>query len=191
MMKILRVLVLMFVALSSYSQTFTNKHKSYVEIGFCGGTNGIGATTGVFGAAGLFFESFGRMSAIDARAKELYIFSPQREAGAITLTYRLFIARGFYLGAGFSHNHEIAMNDFLSEPVRAVMGNSKHIIHRSGLAAEIGYDMKPFPRDKWLGIYPVFNLGMSYLAMDNEPNPMITASVGFRVGMKKLELKQK
>ncbi len=167
-------------------QGYTNRHKVYIELGICGGSNSIGFTAGGYGAVGLFFGKK-RAMCIDARAKELYFDAPQGEAGAITLTYRIFLAKKFYLGAGFAHNHEVAMHDFTNEPVGSLMGSDPHIVHRTGLSAETGFDLRPFPSKTWLGVYPVANLNIAYLVMDHHPNPLITLSLGFRFGMKPIE----
>lgn len=169
------------------AQGTNNLHKSYIEIGVTGGTYaGTGAIGGVYGAAGLFFKAFGLNSALDFRAKEAYISAPEREAGAITVTYRVFLNRGFFVGAGFAHNHEIAWNNYLNDIAGATLGNSKNIIHRSGIAAEAGYNARSFIRKGGPGIYPMFGLGVSYLVLDSEPNPFLTLSAGFRFGFKRL-----
>jgi hypothetical protein len=172
--------------LSINAQESNNLHKNYIEIGYNSGLYHNSYTGGVQGAFGVFFNSFGKRSAVDFRAKENYIVSPEKEAGAITVTYRLYLTKGYYLGAGFAHNHEIAFDDYLNDPIRATMGNSRHIIHRTGVAVETGYDFKSLFKNSSFGLYPVTNLGLAYLLMDKEPNPFITLSVGFRFGFKKL-----
>lgn len=168
------------------AQENNNMHKNYIEIGFNSGAYSKSYTGGVYGAAGLFFTSFGKKSAVDFRAKENYIISPERQTGAITVTYRLFLNKGYYLGGGFAHNHEMAFDNYLDDPLGATLGNSKNIIHRSGLAIETGYDFKSFIKNRSIGIYPVTNLCVAYMLLDDEPNPFITLSVGFRFGFKKV-----
>jgi hypothetical protein len=189
MSKVFLTYLFLFSFLSSlFSQESNNKHKSYIDIGYTGGSySDQGAIVGVYGAAGLFFKSFGKMSAVDFRAKEVYISNPQREAGAITVTYRLFLTKGFYIGGGFAHNHEIALNNYLDDIVGSTMGNSKFIIHRSGGVIETGYNFRSFFKKGWLGVYPVVGLSAAYLAADSEPNPFITLSAGFRFGFKRID----
>jgi hypothetical protein len=186
------IITLSFLLLGSkalLSQESNNLHKNYIEIGYTGGTySNLGGIFGVYGAAGFFFKSFGKMSALDFRAKEAYITYPERTAGSITVTYRLFLNKGFYVGAGFAHNHEIAINDYLDDIVGATMGNNKWIIHRSGVTAELGYSFKSFFKKGWLGVYPILGLNAVYLPGDGEPNPFITATAGFRFGFKRMEV---
>jgi hypothetical protein len=177
------ILAICVCAFSATAQESNNMHKMYIEIGINTGSYSGAWMGGAHGAAGIFFKSFGKPSAIDVRAKEMYISSPEREVGAITLTYRLFLSKGFYLGGGFAHNHEMAMNNYVDDPMGATMGNSKNLIHRTGIVAETGYDFKSFIKRGWLGIYPVTNLSITYLAFDREPNPLITLSAGFRFGV--------
>lgn len=186
MKTILSSIILLFCLHSGIAQESNNQHKNYIEVGLNSGTYKNSFTGGVQGALGTFFTLFGKKSALDIRAKENYIVSPQREAGIITITYRMFLTRGFYIGGGFAHNHEIAFYNYLNEPIKATMGNSSHIIHRSGLAAETGFDFKSLLKKGNFGLYPTTNLGLSYLLMDKEPNPYITLSVGIRFDFKKI-----
>ena len=175
-----------FIFNCGLAQESNNMHKNYIEIGYDAGAYSTSFTGGVYGCAGVFFKSFGKTSAVDFRAKENYIISPEKEAGAITVTYRIFLTKGFYLGGGFAHNHEVAFNDFLNDAPRATLGNSKYIVHRSGLAMETGYDFKSFIKKGFIGIYPVTNLSIAYMALDSEPNPLVTLTVGFRFGLKRI-----
>lgn len=175
-------------AFACRAQESNNKHKSYIEIGYTGGSySSLGGIAGVYGAAGIFFKNFGKTAALDFRAKEVYITSPQREAGAITVTYRLFLTKGFYVGAGFAHNHEVGINDYVKDIAGATLGNSKYIIHRTGVALETGYNFRSFFKKGWLGVYPMIGLSAAYLVADHEPNPFVTLSAGFRFGFKRLE----
>lgn len=186
MKTILSTIIFCLCLYNGLAQESNNSHKNYVEVGLNNGIYKHSYTGGVQGAIGTFFTLFGKKSALDIRAKENYAVAPQREAGIITITYRMFLTRGFYIGGGFAHNHEIAFNHYLEDPIRATMGNSHHIIHRSGVAAETGYDFKSFIKKGNFGLYPTTNLGLSFLLMDKEPNPFITLSVGLRFGFKKI-----
>ncbi|MES2138169.1 MAG: hypothetical protein V4511_00570 [Bacteroidota bacterium] len=168
------------------AQESNNMHKNYFEIGLINGAYSGAYTGGVYGGAGFFFTSFGKKSALDFRAKEIYIVSPEKEAGAITVTYRLFLTKGYYIGAGFAHNHEIVFDNYVDDVVGATLGNGKSIVHRSGVAIETGYDFKSLLKNDSFGIYPVTNLCLAYFVRDKEPNPLLTLSVGFRFGFKKI-----
>ena len=178
------VLLLCFNGLNILAQETNNRHKDYIEIGYTGGLYSGAGTGGVYGAAGFFFNSFGKASAIDFRAKEIYISKPERESGALSLTYRLFLTKGYYLGAGFAHNHEVPFDKYKEDIVGSSIGNGKSIIHRTGLAAETGYDFGSFIKKGWLGIYPHVNLSIAYMVLDKEPNPLVTLSIGFRFGFR-------
>jgi hypothetical protein len=183
-MKQLLFILIFTNAVAVFSQDYNNWHRNYLEVGFTGGSySNTGANMGVYGNIGYFFESFGKQAAIDIRAKEVYITSPQREAGLITFCYRIYPKKGLYFGGGFAHNHEVPFDDFLKEPVRSLFGNGNAIIHRSGFTLETGYDFKSI--FKKVGLYPVSNLNITYLALDDEPNPYINLSIGLRLGMKK------
>ncbi len=168
------------------AQSTNNMHKGYIDIGLNSGAYSGAYTGGVYGAAGIFFTSFGKNSALDFRAKENYILSPERQAGAITVTYRLFLTKGYYLGGGFAHNHEMAFDSYLDDPIGATLATSKYVIHRSGVVVETGYDFKSFIKRGGFGIYPVTNLCFAYMVRDKEPNPLITLSIGFRFGFKRI-----
>lgn len=180
------VLVLCICCLSPSvnGQETNNRHKSYLELGYTGGLYAGAGTGGVYGAVGFFFNLLGKASAVDVRAKEVYISSPERESGSITLTYRMFFTKGYYVGAGFAHNHEIPFDKYKEDIFGSTIGNGQYIIHRSGVAIETGYDFKSLKKKGWLGIYPHTNLCMAYLVHDNEPNPLLTLSIGFRFGFK-------
>ncbi len=186
MKKSIVVIVISVFAYNVSAQELNNHHRIYLEIGYSGGIYHSAFAGGVHGAVGAFFRTGRKQSAVDFRVKEVYITSPQREAGAITVTYRLFLVKGFYLGAGFAHNHEIALDNYIEDPLGSSMGNGKYIIHRTGVAFETGYDFKPFPRNKGYAIYPVTGLSCSYLLNDKEPNPLVMLNIGFRFGFKKM-----
>jgi hypothetical protein len=182
------LITLTFFILSHYgmAQENNNIHKNYFDIGLNAGAYSSSFAGGVYGAAGFFFTSFGKTSALDFRVKENYIVSPEKEVGAITATYRVFFTKGFYMGGGFAHHHEIAYNDFLNDAARATLGTSKYITHRTGVAIETGYNFKSFVTNHSFGIYPVTNLCLEYMVLDEDPNPLLTLSIGFRFGFKKL-----
>lgn len=177
------IAIVLFNNFCVFSQESTNTHKVYIDIGYCAGAYANSFVGGVYGAGGFFFKTFGKQSAIDVRGKELYIVSPEREAGSLSLTYRLYLSKGFYLGIGGVHNHEIAFHYFMHDAFGSLMATNKHVIHRTGGIAELGYDLRSFIKNKWLGIYPVFNLSVAYMP-DPEINPLINLSIGFRFGMK-------
>jgi len=181
------VLCICCLSLSVHGQETNNRHKSYIEIGYDGGMYSGAGTGGVHAAVGFFFKSFGKASAFDVRAKELYISSPERQSGAITFMYRLFLTKGYYLGAGFAHDHEVPFDQFKEDVGGSLMGNGKYIIHRTGFAVETGYGFKSWIKKGWLGIYPEANLCMAYMVLDDEPNPLLTLSIGFRFGLKEKE----
>lgn len=182
-MRFLFALVFSFLSIALSAQDIT--HKTYIETGFSGGIYSSSFAGGVFGGAGFFFNSFNKKCALDFRAKEVYISSPEREAGAITVTYRIYFSENFYAGGGFAHDHEIAYQDFLDETSGAILGNSKKIIHRTGAAIEAGFDFKPWLDKNKFVLYPTSNLCVSYMVADDEPNPLITLNFGVRFGFKK------
>ncbi|MCE9539215.1 MAG: hypothetical protein K8R85_08355 [Bacteroidetes bacterium] len=187
-MKTFLISLIFFVHFFNFivAQESNNGHKNYFEIGLINGSYSGAYTGGVNGGAGFFFTSFGKNSALDFRAKEIYILSPEKEAGAITVTYRLYLTKGYYIGGGFAHNHEVAFDNYVDDVVGATLGNGKSIIHRSGVAIETGYDFKSLIKNRSFGIYPVTNLCLAYFVRDIEPNPLLTLSVGFRFGFKKI-----
>ena len=184
---LLFTIIFSLVVLSDIAQENNNKHKNYIEIGYDAGAYSDAFTGGVFGAAGTYFNAFGRKCSLDFRVKENYIVSPEREAGDITVTFREYFSKGFYIGLGGAHNHETNIKDYGKDPVGSTMGNGKYIIHRTGMALETGYDFRSFIKKRWLGIYPVTNLCVAYLMGDKEPNPVVLLSVGFRFGFKQVE----
>lgn len=185
--KCILITLILSLNLSLLAQEYNNHHKKYIQGGLNSGVYNGAYTGGVLGAFGSYFMTFNKLSAVDFRVKELYTVSPQREVGSITATYRLFLSSGFYIGAGFAHNHEINFKDYLNDPIPATIGNGKSIIHRTGLAAETGYDFKSLITKGKFGLYPTTNLCLAYMVLDKEPNPLITASFGLRFGFAKTE----
>lgn len=178
----IKIIALSFVSTTTAAQEHNTLYKNYIEAGVNSGVYSNSFTGGVQGAFGKHFYAFGRKSAIDFRAKENYTHKPNRQAGLLSLTYRYFVISNYYIGAGFAHNHEISFHNYLHEPVRATMGNSKHLIHRTGLVIEAGYDFKQINKKRNFGIIPVVNLAINYMLLDKEPNPFVTLSVGLRYG---------
>lgn len=183
----LKIVALSLIATTAVAQEENMRYKNYIEVGVNSGVYRSSFTGGVQGAFGKHFYFLGKKSAIDFRAKENYTQLPSRQAGLLSLTYRFFIKQKYYLGAGFAHNHEIAIHDYMNEPVKATMGNSKHLIHRTGIVLETGYDFKQLNRNREFGIIPTTNLAVNYLLMDTEPNPYITLSIGLRYGFNPLQ----
>lgn len=183
----IKIAALSLITTTTAAQEKNTLYKNYIETGINSGIYSSSFTGGVQGAFGKHFYVFGRKSAIDFRAKENYTHKPNRQAGLLSLTFRYFLTPNYYVGAGFAHNHEIAFHNYLHEPVRATMGNSKHLIHRTGLVLETGYDFKQINKKGNFGIIPVVNLALNYMLLDREPNPFITLSVGLRYSFKPLQ----
>jgi hypothetical protein len=180
-------LLLMAICIYAYSNQlvaqFNNNHRYYLEIGYAGGTQfPSSASVGVYGAAGVFFKVFNKPASIDFRAKELYVTNPDQEATLITLTYRITIVKGLFLGVGGAHGHQIMMNDFINEPTSALAGSNEHIMHGTGFNTELGYNFRPF----FKRIYP--NILVSYTqVMGHHHNfPNLTISAGLKIGLKKM-----
>ena len=183
----IKIAALSLIATTTAAQEKNTLYKNYIEAGINSGVYSSSFTGGVQGAFGRHFITAGKKTAIDFRAKENYTHKPNRQAGLLSLTFRYFLTQKFYLGAGFAHNHEISFHNYLDEPVRATMGNSKHLIHRTGIVLETGYDFKQLNRKGNFGISPIVNLAVNYMLFDKEPNPFVTLSIGFRYGFKPLQ----
>ena len=181
--RLLLVAICIYVCSNQLVAQYNNDHHYYIELGYAGGTQfPSSASVGVYGGVGVFFKAFNKPASIDFRAKELYVTNPQQEATHITLTYRMTIVKGLFLGVGGAHGHQIMMGDFINEPTSAIAGSNEHIMHGSGFNAEVGYNFNPFLKR----IYP--NLLVSYTQlMGNHQNfPNLTVSAGFRIGIKKM-----
>ncbi len=175
------VLCAMIIALTVKGQN--NYHKYYLEGQLCSGLQQRSLANGVGGAFGFFLN---KNSSIDIRGREVYNFSDKTVVGAITATYRYNFNNGFYVGGGFGHHHEISSTTYACHPVESAMGTEKSIFHRSGLAAEIGYNFKPFASTGFFSnIYPTSNITMTFMSRDHGPNPLITANFGIKIGIKK------
>ena len=181
--RLLFIVICIYVSSNQLVAQFNNNHRFYIEIGYAGGTQfPSSSSVGVYGAAGVFFKSFNKPASIDFRSKELYVTNPDQQATLITLTYRMTIVKGLFIGIGGAHGHQIMMNDFMNEPTSALAGSNEHIMHGSGFNTELGYNFKPFLKR----IYP--NVLVSYTqVMGHHRNfPNLTVSAGLRIGLKKM-----
>ena len=168
----------------SFSQ-LNNHHKNYIDIGIVGGRqNHDSPLAGVYGSAGTFFMAFGRPSSIDVRVKELYIANPEQQGTLITLTYRVSLIKGLFVGIGGAHGHQVAMGEFITHTGSSIGGTNSHILHSSGLNTELGYNFRSFITNKYVGIYPVVQVAYTHLFNANYSMPNLTLSAGFRVGFK-------
>lgn len=162
-----------------------NHHKNYIDIGIVGGMQRHDSPlAGVYGSIGTFFNAFGRPSSIDVRVKELYIANPEQQGTLITLTYRVSLIKGLFVGIGGAHGHQVMMGEFMTHTGSSIGGTNPHIMHSSGYNAELGYNFASFIKNKYLGIYPVVKLAYTHLFMTNHSMPNLTLSAGFRVGFK-------
>ena len=175
------LLCTMGIALMGKAQN--NNHKYYLEGQLCSGLQQKSPVNGVSGAFGFFMS---KNANIDLRARELYNFPDKNVIGAITVTYRYNFNNGFYMGAGLGHHHEINQNNYMGHPMESAMGIEKSIFHRSGLAAEMGYNFKPLTKTGFFScIYPTANITATFMTRDHGPNPLITANFGIKIGLKK------
>lgn len=169
----------------SYSQ-LNNHHKNYIDIGIVGGMQHHDSPMGgVYASIGMFFMAFDRPSSIDVRVKELYISNPSQQGTLITLTYRISLIKGLFVGIGGAHGHQVMGDEFMIHPTSSMMGTNSHIMHSTGLNAELGYNFSSFIKNKYLGIYPVVHVAYTHLFMMNHSMPNLTLNAGFRVGFKK------
>jgi hypothetical protein len=177
-------LVLILVPNKLISQ-LNNHHKNYIDIGIVGGMQHHDSPlAGVYGSIGTFFNAFGRPSSIDVRVKELYITNPEQQGTLITLTYRVSLIKGLFVGIGGAHGHQVMMGEFMTHTGSSIGGTNPHIMHSSGYNTELGYNFSSFIKNKYLGIYPVVQLAYTHLFMTNHSLPNLTLSAGFRVGFK-------
>jgi hypothetical protein len=182
-MKTTKSIVLCAIIIVHTVKGQNNYHKIYLEGGLAAGTQSASFAGGVYGAIGVFLNEH---SSIDIRAKELYNFSTADIVGPITFNYRYNFTKGFFVGGGFAHHHEVGQRTYVHHPAESVMGSHSGIFHRSGLGFDIGYNFKPvYPRGFFRGIYPAVNVTATHMFMDNGQNPLITVNFGLRVGVKK------
>lgn len=180
----LSLVCLILVPHKLFSQ-LNNHHKNCIDIGIVGGMQGhYSPLAGVYGSIGTFFNAFGRPSSIDVRIKELYIANPEQQGTLITLTYRVSLIKGLFIGIGGAHGHQVPMGEFLTHTGSSIGGTNPHITHSSGYNTELGYNFGSLIKNKYLGIYPVIQMAYTHLFMANHSMPNLTLSAGFRVGFK-------
>jgi hypothetical protein len=177
-------IVLAVICLAQTVKSQNNFHKYYLEGQLCGGLQQNHPAAGVGGAFGFYLS---QKNSIDIRAREIYNIHDNVVIGAISINYRYHFTSGFFIGGGFGHHHELAETYYEENPAQAVLGSHHNIFHRSGLAAEIGYNFKPISaKGIFSCVYPTANVVATYMTLDQGYNPLITANVGLRIGLKKL-----
>ncbi len=177
------VLLAMIVAYTLKAQN--NKHKVYLEAGLSNGTQNVNYVTGVYGGLGVFLNEH---SSIDIKAKEVYNVSNMSIVGPITFNYRYNFANGLFVGGGFAHHHEVNHETYMTHPGESAMGMESHIFHRSGMDVEVGYNFKPiYHKGFFSWFYPAASITCTQMFMDHGQNPLITANLGLRVGLKKMQ----
>lgn len=182
-MKTKTVIVLLIMIMTGHIKAQNVNHKIYLELGFSGGVQKTSPVAGVGGALGVFIN---KNSSIDIRVREVFNFDNMDIIGPITFNYRYNFNFGLYVGAGFAHHHEVGNHTYMVRPVESVMGMDKEIFHRSGLGFDIGYNFKPFAQKGFFSvIYPTANINITKMFMDHGSDPLITANVGIRIGLKK------
>lgn len=160
-----------------------NKHKVYLEGGLANGTQNTSFVSGVYGGLGIFLNQH---SSIDIKAKEVYNFRTMDIVGPITFNYRYNFNCGFFVGGGFAHHHEVGHHTYMEHPGESAMGSAQGIFHRSGADVEVGYNFKPFYKKGFFSwIYPAISVSATHMFMDHGENPLITANLGLRIGLKK------
>lgn len=184
-MKTKTVIVLLVMIMMGHIKAQNVNHKIYLETAFSVGVHKTSPVAGVGGAIGFFIN---KNSSIDIRVREVYNFDNMAIIGPITFNYRYNFGFGLYLGAGFAHHHEVGNETYMVRPVESVMGMDHEIFHRSGLGLDIGYNFKPFAKKGFFSaIYPMANINVTKMFMDHGADPLVTANVGIRIGLKKFE----
>lgn len=175
------VLLVVFYTQTAKSQN--NFHKYYFEGQVCSGFQQTKAVAGTGGAFGFFIS---KTASIDFRGREIINFQSKTVIGAISINYRYHFNNGVFIGAGLGHHHELAEQDYMDKPAEAAIGSHQNIVHRSGLAGEIGYNFKPLAKQGFFScVYPTTNIMMTYM-MDKGANPLITGNIGLRIGLQKM-----
>lgn len=183
-MKTVKSIVLCAIAFVQTLKGQNNNHKYYLEGQLCGGLQQSSAATGIGGAFGFYFKN---NQSVDFRAREVYNIPNKIVVGAISFNYRYHFSNGLFIGAGFGHHHEISEAHYQEHPVEASMGTEHNIMHRSGVAAEFGYNFKPLSQKGFLNrVYPTTGILMTYMLRDSGFNPLITANFGLRIGLQAL-----
>jgi hypothetical protein len=174
-----RTVMALFICVSTV-EAQNNNHKYYLEGGLSGGMQQNGMAAGTFGAAGIFFN---QNNSFEARGREIFNFKDNTMVGVINFTYRHHFSSGFFIGGGFAHHHEIGGNDYLENPGTAALGTHSHMVHRSGIGFDAGYNFKSLTNEGFFSrIYPTTNISATYM-FDNYRNPLITANFGLRIGL--------
>lgn len=182
-MKTTRSIVLCTMIIVQTIKAQNNNHKIYLEGMLSGGVQQSDAVAGVGGALGVFLN---KNSSIDIRVREVYNFNNMEISGPINIHYRYNFDFGLFVGGGFAHHHEVQNHTYMHHPVESVMGMERNIFHRSGLGFEVGYNFKPFAKKGFFSVfYPSANVVINKMFMDSRTNPLVTANVGIRVGLKK------
>lgn len=167
------------------SAQLNNQHKYYIDIGITGGVQHHDSyMAGVYGSAGVFFKAFDKPASLDFRAREFYITNPEQQGTLITLTYRISIIKGLFVGIGGAHGHQVPLTEFVTHTGSSIGGNNPHIMHSSGINTELGYSFNSFIKDKYVGIYPTLHIAYTHLFMPGHSMPNLTFNAGFRVGLK-------
>ena len=168
---------------------YNNHHKYYIDLGCVGGIQLPQVKSlGVFGGFGFNFIAFNKPSSLDIRFKELYVTKPtDQQATLITLTYRMPIIKGLFIGIGGAHGHQIMAKQFLDEPVTAIMGSNEHIMHATGFNTELGYSFSSLIKNKKIGIYPQVTASYTQLSGHREIFKHLCINTGFKIGFKKID----
>ncbi|MGZ3884432.1 MAG: hypothetical protein ACXVPQ_02100 [Bacteroidia bacterium] len=184
-MKTTKKVVLCVMVVTQTVKAQNNNHKVYLEAQLSNGVQSTAFVSGAGAAVGFFLN---RNSSIDIRAKELYNFSNQNIIGPITFNYRYNFNCGLFVGGGFAHHHEVGPNVYMEEPMQSAMGSARGIFHRSGMDVEVGYNFKPFAKKGFFSVfYPTANIVATQMFFDHGNNPLVTANVGIKIGLKKWE----
>lgn len=185
-------LVCLAICLISFAQLsraqFNNQHRWYIDLGYTGGSLlPYSGTLGVFGGLGFNFIAFNKPSSIDIRAREMYSFKPKnQEATILTLTYRIPLIKGIFIGIGGAHGHQIKADEFINDPVTSVMGSNEYIIHATGYNTELGYSFKSLIKNKSVGIYPHTEISFTQLKGHHETFKYFSINAGFKIAFKKI-----
>lgn len=104
------------------------------------GVAGAGATTGagLLGAGYLGVRLADRVY-FDVGARPGVLGGPARIVTGIHFATRWFVSAPVFVRAGFVHQHETPLDDFVEEPLGVIAGASARIGHRSGADLGLGY----------------------------------------------------
>lgn len=168
---------------------YNNHHKWYINLGYTGGSQlPNSGTLGVFGGLGFNVKLFKKPGTIDIKAKELYAFKPtDQQATLITLTYHAYLVKGFYIGIGGAHGHQIMSNYFIDDIGGSIMGSNEHIMHGSGFNFETGYSFPSFIKNKGIGIYPHASASYTQIDGHNRSFKHLALNIGFKIAFKKID----